>query len=160
MGERVRPARDETDAERHDRQLDELLGELRVTLPGVQVLFAFLLTVPFSARFTAITDLQRGIYFGTLLSTATATALLMAPTALHRMRFRQGAKGDVVRVAHVLTLCGLAALALSMVAAILLVTDVLFAFGVAVAVAGATAILVGGLWWALPIGRRRSGARS
>ncbi len=148
-------ARDETTAERYDRQLGELLQELRIALPGVQVLFAFLLTVPFSARFDDTTEVQRGVYFATLLGTAVATAFLMAPTALHRLRFSQGDKDDIVRVAHVLTLCGLAALALSMVAAVLLVTDVLFALGTALVVAGAVLVLLAALWLALPLWRRR-----
>ena len=154
MGERTRPARDETDAERHDRQLDELLQELRITLPGVQVLFAFLLTVPFTARFEETTDLQRAVFFVTLLATAAATVLLMAPTALHRLRFRQGAKRDVVRVSHVLTLCGLAALAVAITAAMLLVTDVIFDLAVAVVTSAGTALAIALLWLALPIWRR------
>lgn len=157
MADGPRPWRDETEAERHDRQFDELLQELRVTLPGVQVLFAFLLTVPFSARFEETTGLQRAVFFVTLLATAAATILLMAPTALHRMRFRQGAKEDVVRVAHVLMLCGLAALASAIVSAMLLVTDVLFDPAVAVTVAAGTAVTVAALWWLLPVWRRGVG---
>jgi Family of unknown function (DUF6328) len=88
-----------------------LLQELRIALPGVRVLFAFLLTVPFGARFDDTTEVQRDVYFATLLGTAVATAFLMAPTALHRLRFSQGDKDDIVRVAHLLTLCGLVALA-------------------------------------------------
>jgi hypothetical protein len=146
--------RDETPAERSDRQLDELLQELRVALPGVQVLFAFLLTVPFSARFEEMTGLQRDVYFVTLLATAVTTILLMAPTALHRLRFGEGDKSDIVRVAHVLTLCGLAALALAMSSAVLLVTDVMFGIRTAVAVGGGFLLLVAALWAALPLWRR------
>ena len=106
-----KPYRDETEAERLDRQLAELLQELRVILPGVQVLFAFLLTVPFSARFEEVTDTQRGVYVGVLLATALATILLMAPTALHRLRFRQHRKREIVDTAQRFTLAGLAVLA-------------------------------------------------
>ena len=102
--------RDESPLQRSDRQFGELLQELRVVLPGVQVLFAFLLTIPFSARFDQTTDFQRGVFFVTLLSTTVATVLLIAPAALHRMRFRQGVKGDIVEVSHHLALGGLAAL--------------------------------------------------
>ena len=120
------PYRDETEAERLDRQLAELLQELRVILPGVQVLFAFLLTVPFSARFEEVTDTERGVYVGVLLATALATILLMAPTALHRLRFRQHRKREIVDTAHRLTLAGLAVLALAVSAAVFLMVDMTY----------------------------------
>ena len=149
------PFRDETEAERLDRQLAELLQELRVILPGVQVLFAFLLTVPFSARFEEVTDTQRGVYVGVLLATALATILLMAPTALHRLRFRQHRKREIVDTAHRLTLAGLAVLALAVSAAVFLRVDMTY---------GRTGGLVAGLatmaaavvfWWLIPISGRR-----
>ena len=147
--------RDETEAERSDRQLEELLQELRVTLPGVQVIFAFLLTVPFTARFERATGFQRDAYFVTLFGTAVATVLLMAPTALHRLRFQRGQKRDTVRVAHLLTLGGLAAAALSMTSAVLLVTDVLFGRGTAWLTAGGLLALIIALWLVLPLWRAR-----
>jgi membrane-bound acyltransferase YfiQ involved in biofilm formation len=88
--------RDETDAERLDRQLDQLLQELRVAMPGVQVLFAFLLAVPFQQRFTAVTDFQRDVYFVTLLAAAAASAFFIAPTAFHRVRFQDRDKPFLV----------------------------------------------------------------
>ncbi|MBJ7456279.1 MAG: hypothetical protein JHC74_09480 [Thermoleophilia bacterium] len=147
--------RDETGAERSDRQLQELLQELRVTLPGVQVIFAFLLTVPFTARFDRATGFQRDTYFVTLLSTAVATVLLVAPTALHRLRFGRGQKEDIVQVAHVLMLWGLAALALAMASAVLLVTDVLFGRSTAWLTAGGLLALIVALWLVLPLWRAR-----
>ena len=105
--------REETKAERLDRQLLELLNEVRVAVPGVQVLFAFLLTVPFSSRWGDTTDLQHDVYFATLLMTAIATAFLMAPSSIHRVLFERGDKEFIVRAAHWLLLAGLAALALA-----------------------------------------------
>lgn len=157
--ERSAIQRDETSAERSDRQLQELLQELRVTLPGVQVIFAFLLTVPFTARFDRATGFQRDTYFVTLLGTAVATVLLVAPTALHRLRFRRGQKQDIVQVAHVLMLWGLAALALAMASAVLLVTDVLFGRTTAWVTAGGLLALIVVLWLALPLWRARAGER-
>lgn len=148
--------RHESEVQRSDRQFGELLQELRVVLPGVQVLFAFLLTMPFSARFDETTGFQQALYFVTLLATTVATVLLMAPTALHRLRFRRGMKGDIVEVSHHLTLGGLAALALAMVVAVTLVADVLFATWAALAVGGAVLVLVVGLWGLLPLSRRAS----
>jgi Family of unknown function (DUF6328) len=143
--------RPESPLQRSDRQFGELLQELRVVLPGVQVLFAFLLTMPFSARFDRTTEFQQDLYFVTLLLTTAATVLLMAPTALHRLRFRRGLKGDIVTVSHHLTLGGLAALGLAIVCAVTLVTDVLFALWVAVTVGGAVLAVIVGLWLLFPL---------
>ncbi|MFL5821661.1 MAG: DUF6328 family protein [Solirubrobacteraceae bacterium] len=146
--------RDETEVERADRNLNELLGELRVALPGVQVLFAFLLTVPFTQRFARVTDFQEKVYFGTLLCAAAASALLIAPTAHHRIQFRLQDKDHLVLVANRLALAGLAALAVSMTGVVLLVTDVLFATPTTViaTVLAATAFIT--LWFVLPVRRR------
>jgi hypothetical protein len=146
--------RDETPFERADRNLAELLGELRVALPGVQVLFAFLLVVPFSEGFARVTEFQQSIYFATLLCSAAASAMLIAPTAYHRINFRQQDKIHIVLVSNRLALAGLAALALAMTGVILLITDVLFApltTLIATAVTGATFAL---LWFVGPIHRR------
>lgn len=150
--------RHESPVQQADRQFGEILQELRVVLPGVQVLFAFLLTMPFSARFEETTDFQQGVYFVTLLSTTLATVLLMAPTALHRLRFGRGMKGDIVAVSHRLTLGGLAALGLAIACAVLLVSDVLFELWIALAVGAAVLTLIGGLWWALPLSRTERGS--
>jgi uncharacterized membrane protein YiaA len=137
--------RAETEKERLDRNLEELLGGLRVALPGVQVLFAFLLVLPFQSGFPDVTDFQEKVYFVTLLCTAFASAMLIAPSARHRIRFRQDDKAYVVFTANRLTIAGLAFLALGMTGAILLVSDYLFS-AVTAAIA---AVLVGGaLAWA------------
>src|ERR1700704_4867094 len=94
------PERDETPFERADRNLAELLNELRVALPGVQVLFAFLLVVPFNQRFSATTPFQRGAYFATLLLTASATVFLIAPSVHHRLLFRLQEKEHIVLIAN------------------------------------------------------------
>ena len=149
------PFRDESEGERLDRQLAELLQELRVILPGVQVLFAFLLTVPFSARFEDITDTQRGVYVGVLLGTALATVLLMAPTALHRLRFRQRRKAQIVELSHRLTIAGLAVLALAVSAAVFLIVDLVYgrAGGLAAGLSTLAAMTV--VWLVIPLSGRR-----
>src|SRR5258705_9613810 len=96
----LRIKRDETDAERVDRNFTELLGELRIALPGVQVLFAFLLTVPFAQGFTSLTQFERDLYLVVLLLTALASALLIAPTAYHRVLFRKGYKPQILTFAN------------------------------------------------------------
>jgi hypothetical protein len=151
---------DETENERLDRELDQLLQELRIAMPGVQVLFAFLLTVPFQQRFTHVTDFQTNVYFFTLLAAAAASALFIAPTAYHRMMFRGHDKPRLVAMSSRLTIVGLAALALAMNGSILLVTDVLFD-GAAVVVATSLSIsLFAGLWFVLGLVRRLSAERS
>src|SRR4051812_31562403 len=147
--------RDETETERLDRNLVELLQEVRVVQTGVQVLFAFLLTVPFSARFDEITGFQRGAYFAALVGAAAASVLLIAPTAVHRILFRLGQKEYMVDMANRLTLGGLVSTALAMIAAMLLVSDVMFGMGVAVAIATATGVAFAGVWAAVPLRRRR-----
>ncbi len=147
--------RDETPEERADRNLNELLQELRVALPGVQVLFAFLLTVPFSQGFERLTDFQRELYFSVLLATALTTALLIAPTANHRMLFRQRDKEHLVRISNRLTLAGLAVLALSLTGAVLLISDVLFKGTMTIVSTAATGIVLATLWGLLPLYRRR-----
>jgi hypothetical protein len=150
----TREGRDETEEERLDRNFAELLNELRVALPGVQVLFAFLLGVPFTQRFTALASYQQDIYFGTLVCAAAASAFLIAPSAQHRIEFRLQDKRHLVFLANRLAIVGLAFLALAMTGVVLLVTD--FIFGViATAIATAmTALLFAMLWYILPVRRR------
>src|SRR3954464_5404392 len=114
------PHRDETDTERADRNLIELLQEVRVVQTGVQVLFAFLLTVPFSSRFDAITGFQRGAYFAALVGAAAASVLLIAPTAVHRVLFRMGQKAYMVEVSNRLPLGGLVGTAGAVIAGMVL----------------------------------------
>src|ERR1700761_8514414 len=122
-----RPSRrDEREEERLDRNLGELLQELRIALPGGQVLFAFLLAVPFQPNFAKISEFEKRVYFATLLLTALSAALLIAPTAYHRITFRYQQKHRLVFVANRCALGGLASLALAMICAVMLVTDVLF----------------------------------
>src|SRR3954468_9350910 len=110
MDERPDPDRDETEKERLDRNMTELVGELRVALPGVQVLFAFLLTVPFNQRFSQVTSFDETIYLVTLLRRAVATSLLLAPSALRRIEFRQDDKAHIVNTANRYAIAGFAAL--------------------------------------------------
>lgn len=150
------PLRNETDLERYDRNLNELLGELRVALPGVQVLFAFLLVAPFNQRFARLDAFERNLYLVALLSTLLAAILLIAPTLIHRFHFRLGEKEYVVHAANRLMVAGLAVFALAMTTAVLLITLYLFG-GVGAAV---TTALVGTafgiIWFLLPIRRRRT----
>jgi len=150
------PGRDETPLERTDRNLTELLGELRVALPGVQVLFAFLLIVPFNSRFDDATAFQRDVYLGTLICTAFASALLIAPSMNHRLEFRHGDKDHLVKVSNRLTIFGLSFVALAMVGVTALVTDFVFGTVEAVIVTSAVALAIGMLWFALPLQRRRT----
>jgi len=151
----VEPLRDETDTERLDRNLIELLQEVRVVQTGVQVLFAFLLTVPFSSRFDAITGFQRGAYFAALVGAAAASVLLIAPTAVHRVLFRMGQKAYMVEVSNRLALGGLVATAVAMIAVMLLVSDVMFGTGAALGITIVTAAAFVAVWAALPLHRRR-----
>jgi hypothetical protein len=143
--------RGETDAERLDRNLQELLGELRVALPGVQVLFAFLLVVPFNSGFASLTAGQERLYLVTLLSAGFASALLIAPTAQHRITFRMQQKEFIVSTGNRLMLAGLAFLALSMTGAIGLVIDVVFSATTAAVCAALVGALFAVLWCVVPV---------
>jgi hypothetical protein len=146
--------RDETEEERLDRNLSELLQELRVALPGVQVLFAFLLAVPFQQNFEKITPFQKGAYFGTLVCTAISAVMLISPTAYHRLTFRYQQKRRLVYYANRFSIIGLGFLALAMTGAIMLITDVLFGTAATVAMTAATVLVFGFFWFALPLQRR------
>src|ERR1700740_3224307 len=148
--------RDETDLERWDRNLVELLQEVRVVQTGVQVLFAFLLTAPLTHVFGRLGPRRHVEYYVTFALAGLAVLLLIAPTAYHRVLFGQGDKRYLVRIASRLTVAGLAAVGLAMVGAVTFVTDVLFGpwAGLAAGVLAATAGVV--LWALLPLARRRS----
>jgi Family of unknown function (DUF6328) len=148
--------RDETEEQRLDRNLSELLQELRVALPGVQVLFAFLLAVPFQQNFTEITSFQEKTYFATLLCTAISAALLISPSAYHRLTFRYQQKQHLVFLANRFTIAGLGFLALAMTGAIMLITDVMFGAVATVVTTTAAATMFVTLWYLLPLGRRLS----
>ncbi len=144
----------EDHSERIDRELIELLNELRVALPGVQVLFAFLLTVPFSTGFAETTQFQRDLVFGVLAATAISAALLIAPSAWHRLRFRQRDKELILLAANRMAIAGLGFLALAMVGAVMLIANYAFSETLTV-VSGIVAVLVfGGLWYAIPLARK------
>jgi hypothetical protein len=148
--------RDETEEERLDRNLAELLQELRVALPGVQVLFAFLLAVPFQQGFEKITPFQKGAYFGTLICTAISAVMLISPTAYHRITFRYQQKRRLVYYANRFSIVGLFFLALAMTGAIMLITDFLFGMTATIITTAATLLVFGLFWFALPLQRRLS----
>jgi MFS family permease len=145
--------RDETEQERIDRNLQEFLGELRVALPGVQVLFAFLLVVPFNQRFPDITGFQKSVYFVTLLLTAAAAVCLIAPTAQHRVEFRRQHKEQILMMANRLAIIGLGFMAIAMTGAIMLITDLLYGSTTTVIVTIVVGLGFAGLWYLVPVRR-------
>jgi Kef-type K+ transport system membrane component KefB len=153
---REEQGQDESERERLDRNLDQLLQELRVALPGVQVLFAFLLTVPFSNGFPTLSDFERDAYFVVLALTAISTALLIAPSAYHRMLFREGRKREIVMFSNRVVIIGLSVLALAMSGAMTLIAHVVFG-GTAATVACAISLTLFGLsWYLVPLLIRRA----
>jgi hypothetical protein len=144
----------ESEEERADRNLQELLGELRIALPGVQVLFAFLLVVPFNQRFVEVSAFQEKLYLATLLFAAAASAFLIAPTVHHRISFRRQDKEYLVVSANRLALIGLTLLAIAMTGAIVLVTDVIFGSATTLVAGVLVGALFAVLWYAVPIRRR------
>ena len=144
----------ESHHEQLDRELIELLNEIRVLLPGVQVLFAFLLTAPFAIGFDKVTDFQRDVYALSLFAALAAIACLVSPTTYHRIQWRQRDKDAILRVSNRLTLVGSAFLALSMTCSILLVCDYLFDRWVAALASALAAFLLSALWYGIPLARR------
>lgn len=145
----------ESSEERHNRELIELLNELRVLLPGVQVLFAFLLAVPLSARFDKISDTDRALFFATLCSTAMAALLLIAPSAIHRIDFRLIDKGAMVQIANRLAIWGTIFVAIAMVGAMTFITRLLYGAVPATIVAVISTALFTGGWFVMPLRWRR-----
>jgi hypothetical protein len=146
--------RDDEEQERLNRQLLELLNELRVALPGVQVLFAFLLAVPFQARFDEITSVQRHIYLVTLLASAAATACLIAPTGYHRILFRRGDRPRIIEHGTRMLIAGLICLAIAMIGAVYLISSFIFSTATAVPVSAVAAAVFFWLWFGQPLLRR------
>jgi Family of unknown function (DUF6328) len=144
----------ESTQERVNRELIELLNELRVALPGVQVLFAFLLTVPFTDRFSELSDPQRVVFFLTFAANVTATVLLIAPTSYHRLRFREGDKEHMLQTANAFAIAGIVLLALAMGGGTLLLTDLLYGSGFAAVVAALFVAGVSWCWFGLPLTRK------
>jgi uncharacterized protein DUF6328 len=144
----------ETEAERDDRNLVELLQELRVAGLGVQVIFAFLLALPFTVRFGALGPAQRGLYVAALLLAAVSTALLLGPVAYHRLVFRRHLKTHLIRAANQMALAGLATVALTVCAAVLLVVSYVAPGLTTVLITFVVVGMFAGLWFVFPLTRR------
>src|SRR5438552_5610300 len=153
------PGRSETPLERWDRNWGELLQELRVAQTGVQVLFAFLLTLPFTNRFGQVTQVERGAYVVTLVAAAAATALLIAPVSFHRLVFRRGRKPQLVQTGSTLAMLGLGCLLLAMLGAVFVVVDVVLHQPTAALIVAGLAVLYIFLWYVLPFLGRRAPTR-
>jgi Family of unknown function (DUF6328) len=143
------PEPGESPKERHDRELIELLNELRVALPGVQVLFAFLLAVPFANGWPRVNDFQRDVFFVAFIATAVSSALLIAPSAFHRLRWRVEDKGRIVAISNGLTIVGLLFLAISIISVVLLVSDFIFDRTTAIVTTAAIGAVLVVLWYGL-----------
>ena len=150
----TRRERAEEENKRLDRELMELVNELRVALTGVQILFAFLLTVPFTQRFAKVTEFQRHLFFATLLAAALSVVLLIAPTARHRLLFRQHDKEQIVKSSNRFAIAGLACLAAAMTGAVMLITDLLFKETMVTWVTAILAALFIVMWFVMPFLRR------
>jgi len=146
--------RDESGPERLDRNTMELLNELRVANTGIQIMFAFLLVVPFQQGWKHVDGFERTVYFVTFLLVALATFQLMAPSIHHRILFRRGEKPFLVRIANRLAITGMICMALGFVGIVLLISDVVVGAAAPGIVAGATAVVVGALWFGVPLLRR------
>jgi Family of unknown function (DUF6328) len=146
--------RQESTAERDDRNLAELLQELRVSGLGVQVLFGFLLSLPFTVRFVRLSGAQRDLYLASLVLSAVATALLLGPVAYHRLVFRRRQKESLIRAASVMAVLGLAAVGLAISTAVLLVCGFVTTAVPAGVVTACVAVMFAGLWFAFPLARR------
>jgi len=142
---------EETEKERLDRELIELLNELRVALPGVQVLFAFLLTIPFARGWPRTTSSQHTLFFLSLLAAVVSTVLLMAPSAYHRILFRSRSKERMLLHGNMLAIVGMAALAVALGSSLFLVADFVFSGAAAAIATGIGGVLVAVLWYAVPL---------
>ena len=152
--DRITEDRRETPREREIRHMNDLLQELRVVLPGVQVTFAFLLTVAFTNRFAEATLLQRSVYFTALLSTALATSFFIAPTIQHRILWRQGERPQRLKIGNVLLIAGAVLLAVAMSCVVFLVADVVYGRVSAIVATAAMVAVFVGLWFLLPLYQR------
>jgi preprotein translocase subunit Sss1 len=145
---------DESESERNSRRLLELLQEVRVATAGVQILFGFLLAVPFQQGFEKISSFQKHVYLVVLICTATSSALLIAPTALHRLLFRQGHKPQIIELANRMVIVGLVLLAVSMIGVVLLLTHEIFGPAAALAVTIPIGLVFLVTWFVIPLARR------
>jgi hypothetical protein len=151
-------SRDES--EKRDRQMIELLNELRVALPGVQILFAFLLTVPFAQGFQRVTSTQKTLFYSSLLATAVSTVCLIAPSATHRLRFHKSDRAYLIETANKYLIAGLIFLAVAIVLALVMITDVLYRGSAMFLFPAAVAALLIGLWFVRPLIRTALGRSS
>ncbi|MGW5670290.1 DUF6328 family protein [Micromonospora sp. NPDC003776] len=147
----------ESEKQRWQRNFADLLQELRVAQTGVQILFAFLLTLPFSNGFSRTSGFQKDVYIVSLLAAAASAAMIISPVAFHRALFRQGRKPELVRFAHRMASVGLAFMLVSMVSAVLLVTDFVLNREIALLLSGVTALWFLTFWAFLPFARRNWG---
>ncbi|BCJ51513.1 membrane protein [Actinoplanes sp. NBRC 14428] len=154
MAAEKRRMKNESEKQRWDRNFADLLQELRVAQTGVQILFAFLLTLPFSNGFPKVTEFQKDTYVLALITAAFATAMIISPVAFHRALFRQGRKPELVRYAHRMATGGLAFMLVSMVSSVLLITDYLLDFWIAVLLTAVTGAYFLTFWAAIPFARR------
>jgi Family of unknown function (DUF6328) len=145
--------------EKQDRQMIELLNELRVALPGVQLLFGFLLTVPFAQGFKRVNGFEKAVFYATLLATAISTVCLIAPSATHRLRFHRGDRAYIIETAHKYTIAGLVFLALAIIGALVMITDVLYNGAAVFVFPALIALLLGAIWFARPLLRGGPNAR-
>jgi amino acid transporter len=141
----------ESKEDRHNRELIELLNELRVALPGVQVLFAFLLAVPFANGFPKLGKLDRDIFFVAFIATALSTVFLIAPSSYHRLRWRQHDKERLLLISNTLTIAGLACLAVAITSTVFVITDFLFHRAWAATFTAFIAACFLSLWYGLPL---------
>lgn len=153
MEEHGAAGREETEDDRLDRNLNELLQELRVSQTGVQILFAFLVTVPFTQRFSDVTEFQKTVYFIALLFAGAASVLFIGPVSWHRILFRRQEKREVVFVANWMAIGGIVCLSFAIVGVILFITDFLFSGAAAIVTSGCMAALIVVLWYTLPVVR-------
>jgi cation transport ATPase len=144
----------EAEEDRLEREHEELFHELRSIIPGVEVLFAFLLTVAFTARFEQLTALQRAVYYTSFFCAGLTLVLLLAPSSFHRIRFRHRDKDALLRAANVEALAALALLALSIAGSIFLITDLMFSTAAALVASAAIFLVAAALWWGYPMSRR------
>jgi hypothetical protein len=148
--------RDETELERDDRNLIELLQEARVVQTGVQILFGFLLTIAFQPKFEKLSSFQKADYLFTLVAAATTLIMITAPSSWHRILFRQGDKEHLVKIANRFMVLGLASLGLTMVGVVMLLSDIAFPTWLTVLVTAVAVLACSVLWYALPLARRRA----
>lgn len=144
----------ETGKERMNREVIELLNEIRIVLPGVQVLFGFLLLLPFQQSFGEMSELDRSLYFVALVASAIGGVLLIAPSTYHRIQFRNRDKERLLRTSNVLILVGTAALGLAIATTMFLIADMIYGELVGVVVGAIAAVVVAGMWYGLPLSRK------